>query len=60
MCSVLDGLLADPAERERLGAGARGWVKENGSVESMQQNYSVLYASALGSKRRPASAGSTR
>ena len=60
LCSVLDGLLADPAERERLGAGARGWVKENGSVESMQQNYSALYASALGSKRRPASAGSTR
>lgn len=43
---ALAELLDDPASRTRLGAAARDWVRENGSIEAMRRNHDAFYAAA--------------
>jgi len=47
--ALLDELLADPAQRQRLGAAARDWVRLNGSVDALRRNYDQVYREALAS-----------
>ncbi|WP_334178687.1 glycosyltransferase [Pseudoxanthomonas sp.] len=48
--TALSRLLHDPGERLRMGARAREWVLEHGSIDVMRKNYDALYASALSAR----------
>ena len=47
LCALLDDLLGDAAQRDRLGTAAREWVLDNASVEAMADGYAGLYREAL-------------
>lgn len=51
--AALDGLLAEPATRTRLGAAAREWVCANASIQAMRRHHDSFYAAALGAPTRP-------
>src|SRR5690606_40727857 len=46
--ATLGELLGDATLRARLGAAARRWVEENGSIEVMRKKYDAFYARAMG------------
>lgn len=47
LCTLLMDLLADDAQRERLGAAAVDWVQAHASVQAMAGRYEQIYAAAL-------------
>jgi glycosyltransferase involved in cell wall biosynthesis len=50
--STVAALARDPAERQRLGAAAARWVREERSLEAMARRFISLYRSVLGETER--------
>ncbi len=48
LATALEALLGDPARGASLGAAAREWVRQNASIEAMNNAYMRFYDRALG------------
>lgn len=47
LASAMDGLLADPLRRSRLGAAASEWVREHASLDALCDAYDRFYRDAM-------------
>ena len=60
LAAALEALLRDPARRASLGDAARGWIRQNASIEAMHAAYLRFYRRAMNRAPDTLSRGTTQ